>query len=182
ANLNDLQLKNTRFEIVFTQTDSVIFNNDGIDNIDFMISFNLGEPLKPLSKVASGGELSRFMLALKTIVCDKLDLQTIIFDEIDNGVSGAIAFSIANKMAKIAHKTQVLCVTHLPQVAAVASHHLHISKLLESGRTLTKIEQLNIDAKTIEIAKMISNGIVTEASKNLAQELINNHLNKNESR
>ncbi|MGD9604582.1 MAG: DNA repair protein RecN [Bacilli bacterium] len=181
-NLNDLQLRNTRFEIVFNDPNPQVFNNDGIDNIDFMISFNLGEPLKPLSKVASGGELSRFMLALKTIVSEKLDLQTIIFDEIDNGVSGAIAFSIANKIFTISHKSQVLCVTHLPQVAAIAKHHLHISKATLDGRTVTKIDKLVSHNRVIEIAKMISNGEVTIASQNLAKELLSFDENKNESR
>ncbi|HNZ50575.1 MAG TPA: DNA repair protein RecN [Bacilli bacterium] len=182
TNLNDLQLRNTSFEIIFSNPKTLVFNQDGIDNVDFLVSFNPGEPLKPLSKVASGGELSRFMLALKTIVCDKLALQTIIFDEIDHGVSGAIAFSIANKIKTIAKNAQVLCVTHLPQVAAIADQHLHITKHLEDGRTLTKISQLDNEDRTLEIAKMISNGIATTASLNLAKELLCSHQIKNGSR
>ena len=120
-NLADLQLKNVEFRIEFSNDQK--FRKNGIDEVDFLITFNKGEPLKPLSKTASGGEMSRFMLALKTLVSKKLDLQTIIFDEIDNGVSGAIAYSIANKIKSIAERSQVLCVTHIPQVAAISEHH-----------------------------------------------------------
>lgn len=172
-NLADLQLPNTRFEIAFQNNNPTTFYNDGIDLVDFYISFNPGEPLKPLSKVASGGELSRFMLALKTIVSEKLDLQTIIFDEIDNGVSGSIAYSIANKIKSIANQSQVLCVTHLPQVAAIANHHLRISKVTDLGRTTTQLDSLTKESRIEEIAKMISNGNITTASVNLAKELLN---------
>lgn len=172
SNLSDLQLKNTRLEIVFADPAVPLFNHDGIDSIDFMITFNPGEPLRPLSKVASGGELSRFMLALKTIVAGKMKLQTIIFDEIDNGVSGAIAYSIASKIKNISRDSQVLCVTHLPQVAAIADYHFRISKATEAGRTITRLEQLDQESRIVEIAKMISNGVVTPASQNLAAELL----------
>jgi DNA repair protein RecN (Recombination protein N) len=172
SNLSDLQLKNTKLDIVFADTTVPVFNSDGIDSLDFMITFNPGEPLRPLSKVASGGELSRFMLALKTIVAGKMKLQTIIFDEIDNGVSGAIAFSIASKIKNISRDSQVLCVTHLPQVAAVADYHFRISKATEAGRTITRLEQLDHENRITEIAKMISNGEVTVASQNLAAELL----------
>lgn len=171
-NLKDLKLEKTKFEIEFNNIENPSFKNDGIDEIDFLISFNIGEPLKPLSKVVSGGESSRFMLALKALVSDKLNLQTIIFDEIDNGVSGEIAYSIANKIKSIAKKSQVLCVTHLPQVAAIANHQLNITKVVEEGRTLTKIDELSFDNRVIEIAKMISNDQITVASTNLAKELL----------
>src|SRR5690554_137041 len=181
ANLKDLKLKNTRFEIVFNDLDNITFKPNGIDEVDFLISFNIGEPLKPLSKVASGGELSRFMLALKEIISEKVNLQTIIFDEIDNGVSGEVAYSIANKIKSISKNLQVLCVTHLPQVAAISDHQINITKdvIIEKSekRTITKIEELDHDLRVIEIAKMISNGIVTEASKNLAIELLKSSIN-----
>lgn len=170
--LKDLKLKNTRFEVIFNSLDNIAFKPDGIDEIDFNISFNTGEPLRPLSKIASGGELSRFMLALKVLVSKKLNLQTIIFDEIDNGVSGEVAYSIANKIHKISEKVQVLCVTHLPQVAAISDHQVNIKKLISGERTITQIQELNNDERVIEIAKMISNGEVTNASKNLAFELL----------
>lgn len=169
--LRDLQLKDIQFSVVFTQ-DKIEFKKDGIDTIDFLISFNKGEPLKPLAKVASGGELSRFMLALKTLVAHKLELQTLIFDEIDNGVSGEIAYSIASKIKEIAINAQVLCVTHLPQVAAIAENHLKISKKIINNRTITEIANLSFIDRVDEIAMMISNGQITEASKNLAIELL----------
>lgn len=175
-NLKDLKLKNTKFEISFNSLDNITFFPNGIDEVDFLISFNIGEPLKPLSKVASGGELSRFMLALKEIISEKVNLQTIIFDEIDNGVSGEVAYSIANKIKSISKNVQVLCVTHLPQVAAISDNHLNIRKeiIFENNinRTVTKIEELDFDKRVNEIAKMISNGVVTDASKNLAIELL----------
>lgn len=174
--LLDLQLKNIVFEIIFNEIDDnkIVFNKDGIDQIDFLISFNKGEPAKPLSKTASGGELSRFMLALKTVLGSNLQLQTKIFDEIDNGVSGSVAYSIAEKIKFISVDSQVLCITHLPQVASIADHHIKISKSSENNRTFTVIKELNSENKIIEIASMISKGEPTEASVNLAKELINN--------
>lgn len=170
--LSELYLKNLNFEIFFDEND-VSFKKDGIDKIDFMVSFNKGEPMKSLSKIASGGELSRFMLALKSIISDKMRLQTLIFDEIDTGVSGAIAFSIANKIKSISKNSQVLCVTHLPQVAAIADNHYKISKVIDNdNRTKTQIEILTNENRVYEIAKMISNGEVTNASKNMAIELL----------
>jgi DNA repair protein RecN (Recombination protein N) len=170
--LKDLQLKDVQFEVRFMQ-EKLELKKDDIDTIDFMISFNKGEPVKSLAKTASGGELSRFMLALKTLVSHKLELQTLIFDEIDNGVSGEIAFSIASKIKEISLNAQVLCVTHLPQVAAIADHHLKISKKVSNNRTVTNIENLTYPERVDEIAMMISNGQITTASKNLAIELLN---------
>ncbi len=172
SNLSDLKLKNTKFSIEFNELDNLSFKTNGIDEIDFLISFNIGEPIKPLSKVVSGGESSRFMLALKVLLIEKLNLQTIIFDEIDSGVSGEIAYSIAGKIKELSKKFQILCVTHLPQVAAISDQQLNISKEIVNKRTVTIIEELSKDNRVIEIAKMISNGVVTEASKNLAIELL----------
>lgn len=172
SNLEDLQLKNTRFEISFNNINKPIFFENGIDEIDFLVSFNIGEPLKSLSKTASGGELSRFMLAFKSLISERLKLQTIVFDEIDSGVSGSIAYSIANKIKNLSKKFQILCVTHLPQVAAIADNQLHISKSIANNRTQTIITKLSEDERVIEIAKMISNGVVTLASNNLAKELL----------
>ena len=112
------------------------------------------------------------MLALKTVLGNQIPLAIKIFDEIDNGVSGAIAYSIAEKIKFIAKTAQVLCITHLPQVASIADHHYRISKVVENNRTFTEIKELNADEKIYEIASMISNGKPTDASLNLAQELI----------
>lgn len=172
--LLDLQLNNAKFEILFNETNEIIFNKDGIDSIDFLVSFNKGEPLKPLSKTASGGELSRFMLALKTILGDKLPMQTKIFDEIDSGVSGNIAYSIGKKLKNISKNSQVLCITHLPQVASLADNHLKISKDVIDNRTFTKIKLLSYEERINEIASMISNNNISEASLKYAEELLKN--------
>lgn len=175
SHLQDLHLNNVNFEITFNKIEEVSFQKDGIDQIDFFISFNKGEPMKPLSKTASGGELSRFMLALKTVLGDNLPMQTKIFDEIDSGVSGNIAYSIGKKLHKISEKSQVLCITHLPQVASISDNHYKISKIVdENGRTITKIELLSLEDKIIEVASMISNGKPTEASIKYAEELVKN--------
>ena len=173
ANLKDLELKNTEFRISFNDLDKdVQFYKDGIDVIDFLVSFNKGEKLKPLSKVASGGEMSRFMLAMKTVLGNHLPQQTKIFDEIDSGVSGHVAHSIALKIKEISKQSQVLCITHLPQVASICDTHIKISKSVENEKTFTSIEVLNEEERINEVASMISNGNVTAASINLAKELI----------
>ncbi len=174
SHLLDLQLNNAKFEIIFNDIDknNIIFNKDGIDQIDFLVSFNKGEPLKPLSKTASGGELSRFMLALKTILGDKLPMQTKIFDEIDSGVSGSIAYSIGKKLETISKTSQVLCITHLPQVASIADNHFKISKDVIDNKTFTKIELLTNYQRIKEVAFMLSNGNITETSLKYAEELL----------
>ncbi|HHX79187.1 MAG TPA: DNA repair protein RecN [Acholeplasmataceae bacterium] len=173
--LKDLMLSNTIFQINFIKSD--VFLQTGIDKIDFLITFNKGEPLKSLSKTASGGELSRFMLALKTLVSKKMNFQTLIFDEIDSGVSGKIAFSIASKIKKLSENSQILCVTHLPQVASIADNHLHITKEVDAeNRTITKISEIVGEERINEIALMISNGVITDASFNLAKELLNKKI------
>lgn len=175
--LKDLQIKNAQFEIVFNElTDNIILKNDGIDTIDFLVSFNKGEPLKPLSKIASGGEMSRFMLALKTVMNVKLQ-SLMIFDEIDSGVSGTVAHSIGEKIKSISKISQVLCITHLPQVAALADTHFKIYKIIENNQTYTRVKNLNYDERVQEIASMISNENITEASINLAKELISTATN-----
>jgi len=177
-NLIDLQLPKTWFEIRFNQVllnnplQSNYFLNDGIDTVNFYISLNVGEPLKELSKTASGGEMSRIMLALKTILSKNYGLSTMIFDEIDSGVSGNVAYSIANKLHHISDTTQVLCITHLPQVAAVSDQHIKISKISVDGRTITQVAELDYEAKVYEIASMISNDAISESSLTLAKELM----------
>ena len=131
-------------------------NYNGIDVVDFNISFNVGEPLKPLSKVASGGELSRIMLAFKSIYLKKNPLSFMVFDEIDSGISGVTARKIAKKMHEIAEYTQVLAITHLPQVASISDTHLYISKDEISGRTKTNVKVLSYDERITEIGIMLS--------------------------
>ena len=118
---------------------SEIVNNRGYDDVQFLISANPGEPLKPLEKVLSGGELSRIMLALKCVFVDKDKIPTLIFDEIDTGISGAIGKRVGEKMYQVSVKHQVLCITHLPQIAALSDNHYFVSKKVENGKTFTQI-------------------------------------------
>lgn len=174
----ELDLDNINFEISFMKhntsnpLDSSSFLDSGISDVDFLVSLNKGEPVKPLSKVASGGELSRIMLGLKTVLASKSNLGLIVFDEIDTGTSGETASKIANKMKKISMNTQVLCITHLPHVAAVADNQLFISKYEENDRTFTKIIELTLDDRIKEIAKMISGDKISPNSIASAKELL----------
>jgi len=176
--LHELELKNTIFKVEFTSTldddytHSSVFMPNGVDEIDFLISTNIGEPLKPLSKSASGGEMSRIMLGLKNLLVKSLHLSLIIFDEIDSGVSGYVANQVAKRMKNISKETQVICITHIPQVAALSDHHLYISKSVESERTKANIKLLLGDEKVFEIASMISGDNVSEASLLSAKELL----------
>lgn len=176
--LESLELKKSVFKIQFLNdipTDfmsSSAFLERGIDEIDFMISTNVGEPLKPLSKSASGGEMSRIMLGLKNLLVNSLDLSLIIFDEIDTGVSGYVANQVAKRMKEISLNTQVICITHIPQVAALSDHHLFISKHVEDERTKATIQTLQGEKRIREIAGMISGETVTDAALESAKELL----------
>ena len=158
----NLDLEHTKFEVLFNDVDledifkTSVFMDNGIDIVDFNISFNVGEPLKPLSKVASGGELSRIMLAFKSIYLKKNPLSFMIFDEIDSGISGVTARKIAKKMHDISLSTQVLAITHLPQVASISDTHLYISKDEIDGRTKTSVKALSYDERITEIGIMLS--------------------------
>lgn len=178
----NLKLQNTVISFNFKEnfysndfTDDSRFSNKGQDILDILISTNIGEPLKPLTKTASGGELSRIMLGLKTLSTKFFNLSTVIFDEIDAGTSGNVASSIAKKMKSIANDTQVLCITHLPQVAALAHNHYNISKKDDNGRTITVIKELNYDQKIEELAKMLSGEEVSQIAINHAQHLLENN-------
>ncbi len=178
AILEDLELKKTQFKIVFLNKieDNYLnynqFLNNGIDEVDFLLSTNVGEPLKPLSKSASGGEMSRIMLGLKSLLVKSLHLSLIIFDEIDSGVSGFVANQVAKKIKAISKTTQVICITHIPQVAAVSDNHLFISKNVEENRTKAYIKELINDERILEIAQMISGEKVSAASLESAKELL----------
>lgn len=170
--LNDLYMKNVQFEAVFLESDKPKITANGLDDVTFMVSTNTGEPLKPLAKVASGGELSRLMLALKVIFSKQQGIGTLIFDEIDTGVSGRVAQSIAEKMYAIGTFAQVLSVSHLPQVAAIADHHLFVSKLSEADRTKTTITYLEHQERVVEVAKMFAGEDVNESALHHAELLV----------
>lgn len=165
--LKELYMDKTVFEVTFNEQ---LPNGNGLDNIQFYISTNPGEPLKPLSKVASGGELSRIMLALKTIFSTRVT--SVIFDEVDTGVSGRVAQAMAEKMYKISVNSQVLCISHLPQVAAMADHHMLIAKEIINKRTRTTIKNLTEKEKIKEIGRMISGTEITDITKRHAKELL----------
>ncbi len=144
----------------------------GMDTVQFLISVNPGEPVRPLSKVASGGELSRVMLAMKNILTAGEPVGTLIFDEIDTGVSGRAAQKIAHKLREIGSKKQTLCVTHLPQIAAMGSHHLLIEKRAQKDRTFTDVHPMSADGRAQEIARMLAGDQITEATLENARELL----------
>lgn len=154
--LSFLDLEKTRFEIVFEDKTPVEFYDDGIDTVTFNIGLNEGEPLKPLYKTASGGELSRFMLALKIVFAKYQGLNLVVFDEIDMGISGKTASKVAQRIALLSKDLQVLSITHLPQVAAIAKNHYHILKYIKEQRTVTDIQMLDLDARILILAEMLS--------------------------
>ncbi|HCT0460901.1 TPA: DNA repair protein RecN [Staphylococcus pseudintermedius] len=165
-----LQMKDANLEISFKPYETP--QKDGLERIDFLISPNKGEPLKSLNKIASGGELSRIMLALKSIFVRAHGQTAILFDEVDSGVSGQAAQKMAEKMKDIASVIQVICISHLPQVASMSDHHLYISKHEKDDRTTTTVRELTGDARIDEIARMISGATVTELTRQNAKEMI----------
>ena len=147
-------------------------NLRGYDEVQFLVSTNPGEPLKPLEKVLSGGELSRIMLALKCVFVDKDKIPTLIFDEIDTGISGAIGKRVGEKMYEVSLKHQVLCITHLPQIAALSDNHYFVSKNVLEGKTFTSIKMLERKDKIREIAKMIGGDEISEVAIENASEMV----------
>ena len=152
--LQDLNFLNVEFEIQFKEREQ--FSSQGKDSICFLISTNPGEPVRELSRVVSGGELSRIMLAIKTLMADKDDTETLIFDEIDTGISGRTAQKVAEKMAVIGNSRQVLCITHLPQIASQANAHYLIEKNVENMETSTRIRELSYHDSVEELARMLA--------------------------
>ncbi|MFC4712021.1 DNA repair protein RecN [Planococcus dechangensis] len=170
--LKELHMGKASFDVNFNLLPKGKFDRYGHDSIAFHISTNVGEPLKPLTKVASGGELSRMMLALKTIFSKHQGITSIIFDEVDTGVSGRVAQAIAEKIAAIARHSQVLCISHLPQVAAMADQHLFIEKKVSKERTTTAVKELTGRKRTEEMSRMLSGAEITELTLQHAEELL----------
>jgi len=175
--LDELGLGKSKFTVNFNQFPSIDdckFNSsNGIDEIEFMFSANLGEPLKTLSDVISGGEMSRFMIAIKAQTAKFNDISTFIFDEIDAGISGVIAKVVAKKLAKIAKSVQVVAISHLPQIACMSDNSLLIEKGYDAGKTKTKVYQLDSDKKVDEIVRLVGGEKGSESAKKLAEDLIN---------
>ncbi|MBP2098343.1 DNA repair protein RecN [Enterococcus rivorum] len=171
--LKELYMERTEFEVHFTENLEEQMTEFGLDQVEFYITTNPGEPLKPLVKVASGGELSRVMLALKTIFSKSQGITSIVFDEVDTGVSGRVAQAIADKIYQISEDSQVLCITHLPQVAAVADYQYFIEKEVVGNRTETSVRILDRKERVNEIARMLAGSEITKLTIQHAEELLN---------
>ena len=167
--LAQLDMPRVQFQCEFTQ---IPLSANGADNVAFYMSANAGEALKPLSKVASGGELARIMLAMKNVLAEKDQVNTLIFDEVDTGVSGRAAQRVAEKLKSVAAHKQVLCVTHLPQLAALADAHLLIAKQERQGRTYTTVTPLDLEGRKRELARIIGGANITETTLKSAEEML----------
>lgn len=170
SELIDLNFANSEFKINFKRND--LIGSLGFDDVEFLISTNPGEPLMPLSKIASGGEISRIMLSFKHVIGDKYKVPTMIFDEIDTGIGGKSALVVGKKLKEIADHHQVICITHLPQIAAYGKHSYRISKEVMKDRTYTTIEELHGDDILKNIAAMISGNDESEPGLRMARDLI----------
>jgi DNA repair protein RecN (Recombination protein N) len=179
--LSDLHMSGARFQVDFQQAaDShgvtlpdgrrVAYHSHGLERVEFLIAPNPGEGFKPLVKIASGGETSRLMLALKNVLAQADHVPTLIFDEIDQGIGGRVGAVIGEKLQRLGQTHQVLCITHLPQLAVFGAQHLHVEKRLEHGRTTTQVRQLEGEARILELAQML--GSITQGSLQSARELV----------
>ena len=169
--LEDLNFEQVQFEIHFAEKKE--YAKDGIDDVEFRISLNQGQPVKPLTEVASGGELSRIMLAIKAVMADKDEIETLIFDEIDVGISGRTAQKVSEKMALIGKEHQVICITHLAQIAAMADRHFLIEKKTEDAVTRTQIYPLNEENSVEELARSLGGARITDTVMQSAREMKN---------
>jgi DNA repair protein RecN (Recombination protein N) len=169
--LKELNFKDSNLGIAFYEESG--YTATGIDKVEFLISTNKGEPLKSLSKIASGGEMSRIMLAFKKIIADYDEIATMIFDEIDNGISGLTASIVGKKLCQIAKKHQIVCITHLPQIASFGEHSYKIQKNSDANMTYTTVAKLNENEQITEIARLLGGMNITEKNLENARELVN---------
>lgn len=167
--LRDLDMNRVRFAIAFEEKEP---SPDGCDVVRFLMSANAGEDLKPIARIASGGELARIMLALKNVLAEQESIGTMVFDEVDTGVSGRAAQKVAEKLAQVSRRKQVLCVTHLPQLAAMADTHFSVEKGERDGRTYTEVVLLDRQRRTAELARITGGSKVTDALLESAGELL----------
>jgi len=181
--LSTLKMPRTKFEVSmqtqqasddtdYFSTDGSVINETGIDRALFLIAPNVGESLKPLSAIASGGELSRVILALKALIAGTESVETIVFDEVDAGIGGGVAEVVGRKMASLSRHHQIICITHLPQIAKFGDHHFRISKKISGGRTKTAITILNENERIEEIARMLGGEEITRATIAHAREML----------
>jgi DNA repair protein RecN (Recombination protein N) len=180
--LHDLEMKNASFEVKidFDESSNELgypnFKKNGLNYVEFLVSANLGEPTKPLARIASGGELSRIMLAIKTILADVDNIPTLIFDEIDIGISGQAARKVGEKMKLISKKHQVICVTHLAQIAAIADNNIYISKTTVKDKTITEAKTLSFDEKVEEVGRLLDGNAENEITKAHARKMIEEYI------
>lgn len=167
--LAELNFLDVRFKIAVTETEHI--TSEGCDDVEFLISTNPGEPLKALGKIASGGELSRVMLAIKTVLADQDAIDTVIFDEIDAGISGRTAQKVSEKLALIGRSRQVICITHLAQLASMSDSHYCIEKRAADGGTVTDIRRLSADEEIEELARLLGGAVITDAVRENAREM-----------
>jgi DNA repair protein RecN (Recombination protein N) len=173
AELAAVKMEQTTFDIVVTPDDELdAFGPTGRDRVEFLLSSNVGEPPRPLGRIASGGELSRIMLALKTVLAETDHVPVLVFDEIDTGVGGAVAAAMGTRLRKLGSFHQVFCITHLPQLASQAEHHILVEKEQDSRRTTTSVKPLNGIGREEEIARMIGGETITRKVRETAAELI----------
>lgn len=169
--LSELNMRQVIFKVNFTPKETI--SSKGMDNIEFLISTNPGEELRSLSRIVSGGEMSRIMLAFKSIMAEKDNMETLIFDEIDTGISGRTAQIMGEKIRKISKLRQVISISHLPQIAALADSHFVISKDISASKAITKVEMLSEDERVIELARLLGGVDVTELTLQHAREMLN---------
>lgn len=171
-NLADLNFSNTEVEMPFERSE--IFRKNGLDTGELLVSLNAGEPLRALREVASGGELSRISLAIKTCVASKEETETMIFDEVDTGISGRTAQKVAEKMVMLSRTAQIICITHLPQIACMADSHFVVEKEVIDGSTISFIKKLYNNDIVEELSRMLSGDVVTEITRDNAREMLDN--------
>lgn len=169
SELHQLDMPRVQFQCEFSE---IALSDNGMDAVRFLMSANAGESLRPMSKVASGGELARIMLAMKNVLAEQDEVATLIFDEVDAGVSGRAAQKVAEKLSAVAKNKQVLCVTHLPQIAAMADTHFSVEKSERDGRTFTQVERLNYDRRVQELARLTGGAAITPTLLDSARELL----------
>lgn len=170
--LLELNFQNAQFSVNFKESPQPVYTANGMDSVEFLISTNKGEDAKPLAKIASGGEISRIMLAMKRIIGDLDHIPTLIFDEIDSGISGVTASIVGKKLTQIAQNHQVLCITHLPQIASCGSHHYRIQKDEQDGSTVSTVVPLSEQERIDEIARLLGGINITETTRKNARELL----------
>lgn len=170
--LRFLDMPNVQFNVQFLEVELC---ENGVDSVEFLISANVGEPPKPIAKIASGGELSRIMLALKNVLSDKDKIGTMIFDEVDTGVSGRAATKVAQKLKEVSTGKQVICVTHLAQLAVLSDNHYLIEKSAKEGKTYTNVTPLDFEGRKYEIARITGGGEITETQLKNAEEMLSIH-------